>query len=103
MKPSEAPAPVTARCGLLARAPHLDHDVQARPEQWPPNVLGARAHRNVQARQAPRRAVTAAASAYRATSTGPYAHRVIPGGVGQNLPQEAPRAFAEAVIWVDGF
>ncbi len=25
------------------------------------------------------------------------------GGVGHNLPQEAPRAFADAVIEVDGF
>ena len=36
------------------------------------------------------------------SSTGPYAHRVISGGVGHNLPQEAPRAFADAVIEVDG-
>ena len=35
--------------------------------------------------------------------TGTYAHRVITGGVGHNLPQEAPRAFAEAIIEVDGF
>jgi hypothetical protein len=27
-----------------------------------------------------------------------YANRIIKGGVGHNLPQEAPRAFAEAVI-----
>ena len=33
--------------------------------------------------------------------SGPYAHRVAVGGVGHNLPQEAPRAFAEAVIDVD--
>jgi len=32
-----------------------------------------------------------------------YEHRVIKGGVGHNLPQEAPRAFAQAVIDVDGF
>jgi pimeloyl-ACP methyl ester carboxylesterase len=37
-------------------------------------------------------------SAYRAKFTGPYAHRTIIGGVGHNLPQEAPHAFAEAVI-----
>jgi pimeloyl-ACP methyl ester carboxylesterase len=30
--------------------------------------------------------------------TGKYMHRVVRGGVGHNLPQEAPRAFAEAVI-----
>jgi pimeloyl-ACP methyl ester carboxylesterase len=27
-----------------------------------------------------------------------YAHRLIKGGVGHNLPQEAPQAFAEAVV-----
>ncbi|HEY4143343.1 MAG TPA: alpha/beta hydrolase [Pseudolabrys sp.] len=30
--------------------------------------------------------------------SGKYAHRTIKGGIGHNLPQEAPRAFAEAVI-----
>jgi pimeloyl-ACP methyl ester carboxylesterase len=30
--------------------------------------------------------------------TGRYAHRLIKGGVGHNLPQEAPQAFAEAVV-----
>jgi pimeloyl-ACP methyl ester carboxylesterase len=38
------------------------------------------------------------AGAYAGNFSGPYAHRVITGGVGHNLPQEAPRAFAEAVI-----
>jgi pimeloyl-ACP methyl ester carboxylesterase len=32
---------------------------------------------------------------------GPYAHRLITGGVGHNLPQEAPAAFAQAVLDVD--
>jgi pimeloyl-ACP methyl ester carboxylesterase len=32
-----------------------------------------------------------------------YAHRLITGGVGHNLPQEAPEAFAEAVIEVDSY
>jgi hypothetical protein len=27
-----------------------------------------------------------------------YAHRVIKGGIGHNLPQEAPQAFVDAVI-----
>ena len=43
------------------------------------------------------------AAGYRAKFTGAYAHRVISGGVGHNLPQEAPRAFAEAVIEVHGY
>jgi len=30
--------------------------------------------------------------------SGKYAHRTISGGIGHNLPQEAPRAFAEAII-----
>jgi pimeloyl-ACP methyl ester carboxylesterase len=34
---------------------------------------------------------------------GRYAHRTIGGGIGHNLPQEAPRAFADAVIEVDGY
>ena len=41
-------------------------------------------------------------SAYRNKFTGKYEHRVITGGVGHNLPQEAPQAFAQAVIDVDG-
>jgi pimeloyl-ACP methyl ester carboxylesterase len=35
--------------------------------------------------------------------TGKYTHRLIAGGVGHNLPQEAPQAFAEAVIEVDRY
>ena len=42
------------------------------------------------------------ASAYAAKFSGKYEHRVIRGGIGQNLPQEAPQAFAQAVIDVDG-
>jgi len=34
--------------------------------------------------------------------SGRYAHRTIKGGVGHNLPQEAPQAFAEAIVDVDG-
>ena len=41
------------------------------------------------------------AASYRAKFTGRYEHRTITGGVGHNLPQEAPRAFAQAVIDVD--
>jgi pimeloyl-ACP methyl ester carboxylesterase len=43
------------------------------------------------------------ASAYAKKFSGPYAHRIIEGGVGHNLPQEAPRVFADAVIDVHGF
>ena len=38
------------------------------------------------------------ASAYAKKFSGKYAHRLIKGGVGHNLPQEAPQAFAAAVI-----
>ena len=37
-------------------------------------------------------------SAYAKMFSGKYSHRTITGGIGHNLPQEAPRAFAEAVI-----
>jgi pimeloyl-ACP methyl ester carboxylesterase len=33
--------------------------------------------------------------------TGKYAHRTLSGGIGHNLPQEAPQAFAQAVMDVD--
>ena len=42
-------------------------------------------------------------SAYAARFSGRYVHRTIPGGIGHNLPQEAPQAFAEAVAEVDGY
>ena len=35
--------------------------------------------------------------AYAKKFTGKYAHRTINGGVGHNLPQEAPQAFAQAI------
>ncbi len=35
---------------------------------------------------------------YAAKFSGPYSHRTIEGGIGHNLPQEAPEAFAEAVL-----
>jgi pimeloyl-ACP methyl ester carboxylesterase len=40
-------------------------------------------------------------SAYAEKFSGPYEHRTIEGGIGHNLPQEAPAAFAEAVIEVN--
>jgi pimeloyl-ACP methyl ester carboxylesterase len=41
-------------------------------------------------------------SAYTKKFSGKYSHRTIEGGIGHNLPQEAPEAFARAVIEVDG-
>jgi len=37
-------------------------------------------------------------SAYAKMFSGKYSHRNIKGGIGHNLPQEAPQAFAEAVV-----
>jgi pimeloyl-ACP methyl ester carboxylesterase len=42
-------------------------------------------------------------SVYAKKFSGRYAHRLITGGIGHNLPQEAPQAFAQAVIDVDAF
>ena len=41
-------------------------------------------------------------AAYRKKFVGRYAHRLI-AGVGHNLPQEAPRAFADAVTEADAY
>lgn len=43
------------------------------------------------------------AASYRQKFSGKYAHRVITGGVGHDLPQEAPHAFAQAVVDVDAY
>jgi pimeloyl-ACP methyl ester carboxylesterase len=37
-------------------------------------------------------------SSYASKFTGAYEHRVLTGGIGHNLPQEAPEAFARAVL-----
>jgi pimeloyl-ACP methyl ester carboxylesterase len=42
-------------------------------------------------------------SAYAGRFSGRYEHRLIEGGVGHNLPQEAPRALAQAVVDADAF
>jgi len=42
-------------------------------------------------------------SAYASKFSGKYAHRTVTGGIGHNLPQEAPQAFAQAVIDVDRY
>ena len=43
------------------------------------------------------------ASSYAKKFSGKYAHRVISGGIGHNLPQEAPKDFARAVVEADGY
>ena len=42
-------------------------------------------------------------AAYRAKFSGRYESRIISGGIGHNLPQEAPTAFAKAILDVGGF
>ena len=37
-------------------------------------------------------------SAYAGKFSGKYAHRDLTGGIGHNLPQEAPQAFAQAIV-----
>jgi pimeloyl-ACP methyl ester carboxylesterase len=46
-------------------------------------------------------AIHADSAAYRKRFTGRYDHRLVTGGVGHNIPQEAPQAFAQAVIDAD--
>ena len=42
-------------------------------------------------------------SSYARKFSGKYAHRLINGGVGHNLPQEAPQAFVDAVVEADRY
>ena len=37
-------------------------------------------------------------SSYAKKFTGKYEHRTVEGGIGHNLPQEAPKVFAEAIL-----
>jgi pimeloyl-ACP methyl ester carboxylesterase len=43
------------------------------------------------------------ASSYAKKFSGKYSYRLIKGGIGHNLPQGAPQAFAQAVVDVDGY
>jgi pimeloyl-ACP methyl ester carboxylesterase len=42
-------------------------------------------------------------SAYASKFSGKYEHRSVGGGVGHNLPQEAPQAFVDAIVDVDAY
>ncbi len=42
-------------------------------------------------------------SAYANKFSGKYSNKIISGGIGHNLPQEAPKAFADAIAEVDGY
>jgi pimeloyl-ACP methyl ester carboxylesterase len=42
-------------------------------------------------------------SSYAGKFSGKYSHRTVTGGIGHNVPQEAPKAFADAVVAVDSY
>jgi pimeloyl-ACP methyl ester carboxylesterase len=42
-------------------------------------------------------------SAYAKKFSGRYSHRTIEGGIGHNLPQEAPEAFVKAIVDADTY
>jgi hypothetical protein len=42
-------------------------------------------------------------SAYAKKFSGRYVHRVVKGGIGHNLPQEASQAFTKAIVEVDSY
>ena len=48
-----------------------------------------------------RRSIAPRRRSYARKFAGKYTHRLLKGGIGHNLPQEAPEAFAQAVIDVD--
>jgi pimeloyl-ACP methyl ester carboxylesterase len=83
------------RLGLADGAPELD-DIERRLAQRPPITVPTITLEG-DANGAPH----PDAASYRSLFTGPYEHRVVTGGVGHALPQEAPRAFADAVIDAD--
>ena len=66
-----------------------------------PKKIGEAIHKIYSPRGARRFDFDMMTSAYAKKFSGKYSHRTISGGVGHNLPQEAPVDFAEAVIEVD--
>jgi pimeloyl-ACP methyl ester carboxylesterase len=42
-------------------------------------------------------------TAYSKKFSGKYSHRILNGGIGHNLPQEAPQAFVDAIVEADGY
>jgi pimeloyl-ACP methyl ester carboxylesterase len=80
------------RMGLAAGDPHYA-DIESRLESLPPVAVPTITMEG-DANGAPH----PRPEAYRAKFTGKYEHRTITGGIGHNLPQEAPREFAQAVI-----
>ena len=42
-------------------------------------------------------------SSYAEKFSGPYSHQTVDGGTGHNIPQEAPKAFADAIVDVNRY
>jgi pimeloyl-ACP methyl ester carboxylesterase len=85
------------RLGLVEGEPHYDELEQRLAKA--PNITVPTVTLEGDASGAPH----LDASAYASKSSGKYTHRVITGGVGHNLPQEAPQAFVQAIVDVDGY
>ncbi len=85
------------RLGLAAGEPHYD-DLEARLAELPAIAVPTITLEG-DANGAPH----PDPSAYASKFSGKYAHRTISGGIGHNLPQEAPQAFAEAIIDADSY
>jgi pimeloyl-ACP methyl ester carboxylesterase len=85
------------RLGLAEGEPHYD-ELEQRLAQAP-NISVPTITLEGDANGAPH----PEASAYAGKFSGHYEHRLITGGVGHNLPQEAPGDFAQAIIDVDAF
>ena len=83
------------RLGLAEGEPHYD-DLESRLAKGPTISVPTMTLEG-DANGAPH----AEASAYAGKFSGRYEHRVITGGIGHNLPQEAPQAFTQAIIDVD--
>ncbi|OEO28502.1 alpha/beta hydrolase [Devosia insulae DS-56] len=80
------------RLGLAEGDPRLD-DLEARLAATPPITVPAISLEG-DANGAPHPDPTAYAGRF----VGPYEHRTLSGGIGHNLPQEAPEAFAAAIV-----
>ena len=99
---------------------NLDHVARRHPQlsmaawacRWGASVRRARSASGSRAHSSPHRRITLEGDAngaphpepasYSGKFAGRYEHRLIRGGVGHNLPQEAPRDFAQAVLDLGG-
>ena len=85
------------RLGLAEGEPHYDELEKRLAER--PNITVPTITLEGDANGAPH----LDASAYAGKFSGRYEHRLITGGIGHNLPQEAPLDFAQAIIDVDTY